>query len=223
MLGLTSFLPMLHWAGVYVGALPWAALSVLEALYVALLGAVLAVATRRGTAGWRAVALPPVVGGLWVAQEALRDRTPFGGFPWGRLAFSQEDSPLLRLAALGGAPLITFAVATAGERSPSACSACSAGACPPARPGCGSAPGARRSRARCWRPARWSPPVCSCRCQPVRTPAGAASGWPACRATCRRPGSSSTPSGARCSTTTPAAPSTSHSGSPPAPPSSPTS
>jgi apolipoprotein N-acyltransferase len=51
---------------------------------------------------------------LWVGQEALRDRAPFGGFPWGRLAFSQPDSPLLRLAALGGAPLVTFAVALAG-------------------------------------------------------------------------------------------------------------
>ena len=62
---------------------------------------------------WR-WAWPLVTGLLWVGQEALRDRTPFGGFPWGRLAFSQGDSPLLRLAALGGAPLVTFAVALAG-------------------------------------------------------------------------------------------------------------
>jgi apolipoprotein N-acyltransferase len=47
-------------------------------------------------------------------QEALRDRTPFGGFPWGRLAFSQSDSPLLGLAAAGGAPLVTFGVAFVG-------------------------------------------------------------------------------------------------------------
>jgi apolipoprotein N-acyltransferase len=50
----------------------------------------------------------------WVAQEAVRSRFPFGGFPWGRLAFSQADSPLLALAVLGGAPLVTFAVALAG-------------------------------------------------------------------------------------------------------------
>jgi apolipoprotein N-acyltransferase len=49
-----------------------------------------------------------------VGQEALRDRVPFGGFPWGRLAFSQAGSPLLRVAVLGGAPLVTFAVALAG-------------------------------------------------------------------------------------------------------------
>src|SRR5262249_59390129 len=59
-------------------------------------------------------ALGPVPGLVWVAQEALRDRTPFGGFPWARLAFSQQDSPLVRLAAVGGAPLVTFGVGLAG-------------------------------------------------------------------------------------------------------------
>jgi apolipoprotein N-acyltransferase len=51
-------------------------------------------------------------------QEAVRDRVPFGGFPWGRLAFVQPAdggiAPVTRLAALGGAPLVTFAVAFAG-------------------------------------------------------------------------------------------------------------
>ena len=57
---------------------------------------------------------PLVVALAWVGQEALRDRIPYGGFPWVRLAFSQADSPLGRLAALGGAPAVTFAVALAG-------------------------------------------------------------------------------------------------------------
>ena len=49
-----------------------------------------------------------------MVEEAIRDRVPFGGFPWGRLAFSQSDSPLTALAAWGGAPLLTFAVALGG-------------------------------------------------------------------------------------------------------------
>ena len=57
---------------------------------------------------------PLAIALLWVAQEALRDRTPFGGFPWARLAFSQADSPLVHLAALGGAPAVTFGVALVG-------------------------------------------------------------------------------------------------------------
>jgi apolipoprotein N-acyltransferase len=106
--GLACFLPLLHWSGVYVGTLPWAALSVLQALYIALMSLAL-------PAAWRTrAATPAVIGGLWVAQEWLRDRTPYGGFPWARLAFSQSDAPTLHLAALGGAPLVTFGVALAG-------------------------------------------------------------------------------------------------------------
>ncbi|WP_245641240.1 SCO family protein [Streptomyces megasporus] len=40
----------------------------------------------------------------WVAAEAVRSRVPLGGFPWGRLAFSQADSPALGWASLGSAP-----------------------------------------------------------------------------------------------------------------------
>jgi apolipoprotein N-acyltransferase len=56
----------------------------------------------------------------WVLEEALRDRLPFGGFPWGRLAFSQDSSPLRWFISLGGAPLLTFAVALMGAALASA-------------------------------------------------------------------------------------------------------
>ena len=51
---------------------------------------------------------------LWVAQELARDTVPFGGFPWGRLAFAETDSPFTSYAALGGAPLVSFATALCG-------------------------------------------------------------------------------------------------------------
>jgi apolipoprotein N-acyltransferase len=110
--GLVLFVPLLNWTSFAAGWLPWALLSTAQAGYLALLGlacAWLAPLVDR----WR-VLWPPLTGLLWVAQEALRDRAPFGGFPWGRLAFSQADAPALRLAAYGGAPLVTFAVAAAG-------------------------------------------------------------------------------------------------------------
>jgi apolipoprotein N-acyltransferase len=111
--GLAFFVPLLSWSGVYVGALPWFALATLQSLYLALLGAVTAVALRAAERGRIAMAVP-IAAALWVGQEALRDRTPYGGFPWARLAFSQADSPLGHLAALGGAPLVTFATALVG-------------------------------------------------------------------------------------------------------------
>ena len=106
--GLAFFVPLLSWTGIYVGPAPWLILAAAEAAFMAALGAGLAVTAR--LPGW------PLWGAaLWVAQEAARDRGPFGGFPWGRLAFAQADSPLAWLSAYGGAPLVTFAVALAGS------------------------------------------------------------------------------------------------------------
>ncbi len=110
--GLVLFVPLLNWTSFAAGWLPWALLSTAQAGYLGLLG--LACAWLSPLVDrWRAL-WPPLLGLLWTTQEALRDRAPFGGFPWGRLAFSQGDAPTLRLAAYGGAPLVTFAVAAAG-------------------------------------------------------------------------------------------------------------
>lgn len=106
--GAACFAPVLHWSGIYVGPVPWIALSGLEALYVAGLGAGLALVQRGGRVR------PWAVAALWVLQELLRGTVPFGGFPWARLAFSQADSPLANLASIAGAPGVTFAVALVG-------------------------------------------------------------------------------------------------------------
>ncbi|MBB1255987.1 apolipoprotein N-acyltransferase [Streptomyces sp. OF3] len=101
--GLAFFVGLLKWLSV-VGWDAVLGLSVLQALFVAALGAGLAAVSRlRAWPLWAAC--------LWVAQEWARDRVPFGGFPWGRLAFANTGSPFTPLAALGGAPLVTFAVA----------------------------------------------------------------------------------------------------------------
>ena len=112
--GLAFFVPTLSWSGVYVGALPWIALCVLQSLYIAAMTALTAavqrplLATRLRPLAYAAV---PV---FWVLQESARSHTPFGGFPWARLAFSQADSPLAHLAAYAGAPGVTAAVASVG-------------------------------------------------------------------------------------------------------------
>nr|WP_238338507.1 apolipoprotein N-acyltransferase [Pedococcus badiiscoriae] len=112
--GLAFFLPTLSWTGVYVGNLPWVALATLEALYLAVMCALTSVVqqafltSRLRPLAYAAVPL------AWVLQEWARGTTPFGGFPWARLAFSQADSPLAPFARFGGAPGLTFAVATLG-------------------------------------------------------------------------------------------------------------
>ncbi len=105
--GLAFYLPLLPWIGGFVGAFPWFALSVLEALFPALFG-LAAVAVRRRSA-W-----PFWFAALWALQEWLKSTVPFGGFPWGVVGFSQTDGPLLAIAQLGGAPLLSFAVVLTG-------------------------------------------------------------------------------------------------------------
>lgn len=105
--GLAFYIPLLPWISGLVGAAPWLGLSAVEALFPALFGA-LAVLVRR-LRGW-----PVWFAALWVGQEWLKSTVPFGGFPWGVVGFSQTTSPLLALAHLGGAPLISLAVALAG-------------------------------------------------------------------------------------------------------------
>ncbi|TCM40337.1 apolipoprotein N-acyltransferase [Kribbella sp. VKM Ac-2568] len=51
---------------------------------------------------------------LWVATEFATASVPFGGFPWGRLAWAFADSPLGKLASLVGIPGLSFAVALIG-------------------------------------------------------------------------------------------------------------
>lgn len=106
--GLACFTPLLSWTGIYVGPLPWLALCVLESLYVALVGALL------GGFPVRPGAYPWLVGAAWVTSEFLRSTTPYGGFPWARLAFGVVDAPFAQVAALLGAPGVTFAVALCG-------------------------------------------------------------------------------------------------------------
>ena len=78
------------------------------------MSAVVAFAGRRLLAAGHRLAAYAVVPLAWVAQELARGTTPFGGFPWARLAFSQADSPLARIAAYLGAPGVTLAVAVVG-------------------------------------------------------------------------------------------------------------
>jgi apolipoprotein N-acyltransferase len=98
--------PLLAWARA-PGVDAWLALAAVETALFALTAAGLALTSR--------LRLAPLWGtGLWVLSEHLRDTWPFGGLPWARLAFTQAGSPFAPLAALGGAPLVTAAVAISG-------------------------------------------------------------------------------------------------------------
>ncbi|MET9045629.1 apolipoprotein N-acyltransferase [Streptomyces sp. NPDC004362] len=105
--GLGFLLPLLVWTGVEVGSGPWLALVAVEALFVALVGAGIVLVSR--LPAW-----PVWAAAVWIAGEAARARAPFGGFPWGKIAFGQADGVFLPLAAVGGTPVLGFAVVLCG-------------------------------------------------------------------------------------------------------------
>jgi apolipoprotein N-acyltransferase len=104
--GLAFFFPLLAWV-INLAWFAWVALAIASALIFA----VFTVAQRLllNLRGW-----PLAVAGWWVAAEAFRDRWPWGGFPWGRLAMSQAGLPTQGWAAIGGPPVLTFVVALTG-------------------------------------------------------------------------------------------------------------
>lgn len=105
--GLGFMLPLLHWTGEEVGPVPWLALATAEALFIAV--GCLGIAAVSRLAWW-----PVWAAAVWALDEGIRARVPFGGFPWGKIAFGQADSVFLPLAAVGGTPLLSFAVVLCG-------------------------------------------------------------------------------------------------------------
>ena len=104
--GLVFFAVLLRWMRV-VGPDAWVGLTVLQASFWALLGGGLAVVSRLPL--W-----PAWAAGCWVLVEALRSVLPWGGFPWGRLAYPMVDSPVAGWVHLGGTALLTAAAAALG-------------------------------------------------------------------------------------------------------------
>jgi apolipoprotein N-acyltransferase len=87
---LTFNLVLLHWTSIYVGSLPWIILATgLTLFYLPL------VAVKR-----LGISYFPVI---FIVLEEIRNRFPFQGFGWARIAYSQADAPYAKIAAHGGA------------------------------------------------------------------------------------------------------------------------
>jgi len=105
--GLAFYLPLLPWIGNLVGAVPWLALATVCALYPAIFG--LFAVVVRPLPGW-----PVWFALVWAAQEWLKSIFPFGGFPWGVVAFGQTQGPFLPLVQLGGVSLLSAGIMLVG-------------------------------------------------------------------------------------------------------------
>ncbi len=104
--GLAFFFPLLSWV-INVAWYAWTGLAVAESVIFAVLAVGLWLLLR--LRAW-----PVAVAGWWVMAEAVRDRWPWGGFPWGRLVMSQARAPTVRWVAIAGPPFLSFLIALAG-------------------------------------------------------------------------------------------------------------
>ena len=90
----TLNLIVLHWSSTFVGSLPW----VILALGLSLFYLPLALVSR-----WGITAYPLI----FLLMEEIRNRFPFGGFGWVRVAYTQADAPFAKMAAIGGASALS--------------------------------------------------------------------------------------------------------------------
>jgi apolipoprotein N-acyltransferase len=104
--GIAFMLVLLPWLQI-IGTDAWIMLATLQGLFYGALGWGVALVQR--LPWW-----PLWAAALWVGAEVLRGAVPFGGFPWGRLAFATVDTPAAGLMGYVGAAGTTFVVALVG-------------------------------------------------------------------------------------------------------------
>ena len=85
--GLTLNLIVLHWSSTFVGSIPWVILAIGLSLFYLPLALV---------SKWGITAYPLI----YILLEEVRNRFPFGGFGWVRIAFTQADAPYAKFAAI---------------------------------------------------------------------------------------------------------------------------
>ncbi len=91
---LTVNLIVLHWSSTFVGSVPWIILGLgMSFFYLPL-----ALVSRWGMTSY------PL---LYILLEEVRNRFPFGGFGWVRIAYTQADAPYSKIAAIGGASALS--------------------------------------------------------------------------------------------------------------------
>lgn len=104
-------MPLISWMQIATDGtlIAWVALAGAQAFFIGLWG--LSFATLKTWKPMRTM-WGQAAGGalLWVTFEEARSRSPFTGFPWGKLAYPQVNGPLISLSQYGGEVLVGFCV-----------------------------------------------------------------------------------------------------------------
>lgn len=92
---------VLHWSSTFVGSVPWFILAIGMALFYL----PLALVSRWGMTSY------PLI---FIMLEEVRNRFPFGGFGWVRIAYTQAEAPFSKIAAIGGASALSASAVLLG-------------------------------------------------------------------------------------------------------------
>lgn len=110
--GLAFYLSQIEWMSLYLGPVPWLALSTLEAIIFGLGMALIAMLWRWldqfSPSLWKSTYISLAIATIWTAREWVAINLPYGGFPWSRVAQALSDSFLSGLVFFVGISGLTF-------------------------------------------------------------------------------------------------------------------
>jgi apolipoprotein N-acyltransferase len=103
----------IFWLTLYLGPVPWLALAGLQTIFFGVGAMLIAVVYRLAPTVWptrlgRLGLVPVIISGLWGLRESISAVWPEGGFSWGKVAFTQSESPLAPLVAWVGFTGLSF-------------------------------------------------------------------------------------------------------------------
>ena len=110
--GVAFYMSQIEWISLYLGPVPWIALSVMEALIFALGAGVIAVVwawlSKLPSRGNSSALIALAIATVWTAREWVSINLPYGGFPWSRVAQALSDSFLSSLVYFVGISGLSF-------------------------------------------------------------------------------------------------------------------
>lgn len=110
--GLAFYLSQIEWMSLYLGPVPWIALSTLEAFIfgagMAFIAAAWSWLDSRKFPYWKNLLIALSIACIWTAREWVATNLPYGGFPWSRVAQALSDSFFSGLVYFVGISGLTF-------------------------------------------------------------------------------------------------------------------
>ena len=110
--GVAFYMSQIEWISLYLGPVPWIALSVMEALIFAAGAGVIAVVwawlSQFPSRIYSSALIAFALATIWTAREWVSINLPYGGFPWSRVAQALSDSFLSSLVYFVGISGLSF-------------------------------------------------------------------------------------------------------------------